>query len=104
MKSTNPLNIFTGPDGIRKYYDPDDQPLLPLVELPERLNPFYNDNVRIYAKMMTMLPAHNVKALPGMYPAGKAVGRSSNPTMKGNSVEYALVKHYSREDKDYCGI
>lgn len=24
------------------------------------------DNVRIYAKMMTMLPAHNVKALPGM--------------------------------------
>jgi cysteine synthase A len=39
---------------------------LPLVELPQHLNPYYNDGVRIYAKMMTMHPANNVKAMPGM--------------------------------------
>lgn len=60
----NPLNIYMGPESLKKYYDPDHQPLLPLVEIPEKLNPFLQDNVRIYAKMMTCLPAHNIKALP----------------------------------------
>ena len=48
-----------------KYFDPDIQPPLPLVELPQKLNPFRKDNVRIYAKMLTALPAQNVKSLPG---------------------------------------
>ncbi len=65
-KVNNPLNTYTGPDALIKYYDPDCQPPLPLVELPDRLNPFRAEGVRIYAKMMTMLPAHNVKMLPGM--------------------------------------
>ena len=58
-------NVFRGPDSIVQYYDPDAQPLLPLVEIPSRLNPFYDEGVRIYAKMLTSLPAHNVKLLPG---------------------------------------
>ena len=65
MEVPNPLNIYTGPDSMKKYFDPEYQPPLPLVEIPRVLNPYYMDGVRIYAKMMTMLPAHNVKALPG---------------------------------------
>ena len=65
MTAANPLNVYTGSDSLRKYHDPDCQPLLPLVEIPDALNPFRNDGVRIYAKMMNALPAHNVKALPG---------------------------------------
>ena len=65
MASTNPLNVYTGPNSLKDYYNPDLQPLLPLVEIPDSLNPFKEHGVRIYAKMMTMLPAHNVKSLPG---------------------------------------
>lgn len=50
---------------MHKYFDPDFQPPLPLVEIPSILNPFRGDNVRIYAKMMTALPQQNVKAIPG---------------------------------------
>jgi cysteine synthase A len=67
MSASNPLNVYTGPDSLQKYYDPDIQPPLPLVEVPASLNPFYADGVRIYAKMMSMHPANNVKALPGAH-------------------------------------
>lgn len=62
----NEKNVYFGPDALKKYFDPDSQPPLPLVELPAHLNPFYKDGVRIYAKMMTMHPANNVKAMPGV--------------------------------------
>lgn len=65
----NERNIYTGPDALKKYFDPDSAPPLPLVELPEHLNPFYKDGVRIYAKMMTMHPANNVKSMPGTTPS-----------------------------------
>ncbi|PQE12507.1 Cysteine synthase K M:Cysteine synthase B protein [Rutstroemia sp. NJR-2017a BBW] len=66
MTQANPLNIFKGPDSVAQYFDPDLQPPLPLVELPAKLNPFRSDNVRIYAKILTALPAQNVKALPAL--------------------------------------
>src|SRR5687768_8881206 len=62
---TNPLNVCTGPDSVKNYFDPDSAPPLPLVELPDALNPFRQDGVRIYAKMMTMHPTNNVKSMPG---------------------------------------
>jgi cysteine synthase A len=65
MSQPNHLNVFSGENSLRDYYDPDKQPPLPLVEIPQKLNPFYDDGVRIYAKMMSTLPANNVKALPG---------------------------------------
>jgi hypothetical protein len=58
-------NVFKGPASIANYFDPDQQLPVPLVEIPEKLNPFLNDNVRIYAKMLTALPAQNVKVFPG---------------------------------------
>lgn len=68
MANFNDRNVYLGPDSMKKYLDPDCQPPLPLVELPQCLNPYYEDSVRIYAKMMTMHPANNVKAMPGTYP------------------------------------
>jgi hypothetical protein len=65
MSVKNPLNVYSGDESLKKYFDPDFQPPLPLVEIPQSLNPFKEDGVRIYAKMMSMLPANNVKALPG---------------------------------------
>lgn len=65
MPNCNERNVYFGPDSLKKYFDPDSQPPLPLVELPEHLNPYYRHGVRIYAKMMTMHPANNVKAMPG---------------------------------------
>ncbi|PGH33016.1 cysteine synthase A [[Emmonsia] crescens] len=66
MENPNTLNVYSGPDALKKYFNPDFQPPLPLVEVPEALNPFYEHGVRIYAKMMTMHPANNVKAIPAM--------------------------------------
>lgn len=75
MANVNEHNVYFGPDALKKYFDPDCQPPLPLVELPERLNPYRQDRVRIYAKMMTMHPANNVKAMPGMSaPSGRNFG------------------------------
>jgi hypothetical protein len=72
MEHTNFLNVYKGPDSLVKYYDPDYQPPLPLVEIPNAMNPFRAHGVRIYAKMMTVLPAQNVKALPGWFRQWKA--------------------------------
>lgn len=60
------LNVFKGPDSLSQYFDPDQHPLIPLVELPDSLNPLRTDGIRIFAKMLTALPAQNVKSLPGI--------------------------------------
>ncbi|RGP60403.1 cysteine synthase a [Fusarium longipes] len=66
MACPNPLNIYKGQDSIKQYFDPESAPPLPLVEIPDTLNPYRQDGVRIYAKMMTMHPANNVKAMPAL--------------------------------------
>lgn len=60
-------NVFRGPDAVAQFFNPDNSPPVPLVEIPDKLNPFRKDGVRIYAKMLTALPGQNVKALPGQY-------------------------------------
>ncbi|KAG4220148.1 hypothetical protein PC116_g31373 [Phytophthora cactorum] len=64
MSNTNYLNVYKGANSVQDYFNPDSAPPLPLVEIPDRLNPYRRDGVRIYAKMMTMHPANNVKAMP----------------------------------------
>lgn len=66
MLATNPLNLYKELNSLHEYHDPDCQLLLPLVGVPAKLNPFVDEGVRIYAKMMNLLPASNIKALPGM--------------------------------------
>lgn len=78
--NVNEHNVYFGTDSLKKYFDPDCQPPLPLVELPPHLNPYHQDGVRIYAKMMTMHPANNVKAMPGMRIPGKALNTNSKLT------------------------
>ncbi|KUJ13622.1 putative cysteine synthase B [Mollisia scopiformis] len=85
MSVSNPLNVYSGRDSLQKYFDPDFAPLLPLVEIPDSLNPFREDGVRIYAKMMTMLPAHNVKSLPAMNLLSSCVDPQNTKTI----VEYS---------------
>ncbi|KAF8251248.1 cysteine synthase B [Wilcoxina mikolae CBS 423.85] len=85
MAQTNYLNVYQGPDSLVKYYDPDFQPPLPLVELPEALNPFRRDNVRIYAKMMTALPAHNLKCLPALNMLQKGVTAQTRTIVEPSS-------------------
>jgi len=58
------LNTFKGQNSIKDFLNPGKHPYLPLVELPEDLNPFFDSNVRIFAKLMTFLPLGNVKCLP----------------------------------------
>jgi cysteine synthase A len=68
MASHNPLNVYSGKDALRKYFSPDFAPPLALVEIPDSLNPFVEDGVRIYVKLMSTHAANNVKAIPGMHP------------------------------------
>ncbi|MBL7057987.1 pyridoxal-phosphate dependent enzyme [Patescibacteria group bacterium] len=57
-------NVFTGENAILDYLNPESQIFTPLVELPKVLNPFYDDGVRIYAKLLNTLPLTNVKSIP----------------------------------------
>lgn len=57
-------NVFEGPDALKDFLNPGRHPNLPMVELPADLNPFADENVRIFAKLMGMSPLANVKAVP----------------------------------------
>ncbi len=57
-------NVFRGEEAVRQYLNPDNHPPLPLVELPECLNPYRGMGVRIFLKLMHFLPLANVKSLP----------------------------------------
>ncbi|KAJ7187822.1 tryptophan synthase beta subunit-like PLP-dependent enzyme [Mycena filopes] len=58
------MNVFSGKNALKDYYDPEKNVPLPLVELPS--HPFEDDGVEIFAKMLTLLPAGNVKSLPAL--------------------------------------
>lgn len=63
-KSDANSNVFAGPDALKNFLDPDCNPPVPLVELPESLNPFAGQKVRIFAKLPYLLPLLNLKSLP----------------------------------------
>ncbi|KAJ7505633.1 putative cysteine synthase B [Mycena galericulata] len=83
------LNVFSGERALHNFYDPDKGPLIPLVELPERLNPYKRDGVQIYAKLMSHVPATNVKSLPAlnMILRGQEKGKITSDTH--TLVEYS---------------
>ncbi|KAI1283514.1 tryptophan synthase beta subunit-like PLP-dependent enzyme [Xylaria sp. FL0933] len=85
MTESNYLNVFKGQDAVQQYFDPDSAPPLPLVELPPCLNPYHQEGVHIYAKMMTMHPANNVKCMPAMNLLEKGVVPGKTNTI----VEYS---------------
>jgi len=62
--ASNRNNVFAGPDALKRFLDPDCSPPLPLVELPASLNPFADQKVRIFAKLLYLLPLLNLKSVP----------------------------------------
>lgn len=56
-------NVFEGSDALKNFLNPDCNPPLPMVELPKRLNPFADQKVRVFAKLMYLLPLLNSKSL-----------------------------------------
>jgi len=58
------LNTFEGSNAVLDFLNPDNAPYTPLVEIPDHLNPYRKNGVRIFAKLMNMLPLSNVKSLP----------------------------------------
>ena len=85
MSNKELRNVFEGPDSMERYFDLEAHPSLPLVEIPSALNPYRAKGVRIYAKMMTMHPAHNVKVVPAMEMLRHGVTRGKTRTI----VEYS---------------
>jgi cysteine synthase len=57
-------NVYFGEDALAQYLCPDNYLSTPLVELPADLNPFKNNGVRLFAKIMSVLPLMNIKSLP----------------------------------------
>lgn len=58
------LNTFEGSNAVLDFLNPDNVPYTPLVEIPDHLNPYRKDGVRVFAKLMNALPLANVKSLP----------------------------------------
>lgn len=85
MTENNFLNVYRGRDAVQQYFNPDSSPPLPLVELPACLNPYHQDGVHIYAKLMSMHPANNVKCMPAMNLLEKGIVPGKTNTI----VEYS---------------
>src|SRR6266404_438163 len=66
MNQSFASGVFAGPSAVRDFLNPENNPPIPLVELPASLNPFHDQGVRIFAKLMYLLPLLNIKSLPAL--------------------------------------
>lgn len=57
-------NVFKGENSILDFLNPEKNIPTPLVEIPKHLNPFHDDGIRIFAKLMNFTPLRNVKSYP----------------------------------------
>ncbi|CBQ73140.1 conserved hypothetical protein [Sporisorium reilianum SRZ2] len=91
------MNVFKGANSLVDYFNPDKNAPLPLVELPPALNPFYDDGVRIYAKMLTALPATNVKSLPALslLESGGVISLDSTPEQRAAQTIHTVTESSS---------
>jgi cysteine synthase/cystathionine beta-lyase/cystathionine gamma-synthase len=71
----NPPALFAGEDALKQYLSPANYTPTPLVELPNDLNPLRADGVRIFAKMMPLVPLMNIKSIPAFSMLQKAAER-----------------------------
>jgi cysteine synthase/cystathionine beta-lyase/cystathionine gamma-synthase len=68
-------SVFLGQDALKRYLCPANYAPTPLVELPADLNPFLSDGVRMFAKMMPLVPLMNIKSVPAFSMLAKAAER-----------------------------
>jgi cysteine synthase A len=101
------LNVFSGKDSVRDFMNPGKLAYLPLVEIPEGLNRFLVDGVRIFAKLMTFTSFHNVKVIPAFNMLAEAHERgeldgvtSLIENSSGNTIAALAVvaRHFGVED------
>lgn len=78
--------VFEGENSLKEYLAPTNYAPTPLVELPGDLNPFRNDGVRIFAKMMPLVPLMNIKSVPAFSMLSKAFERGDLSGVK-NVIE-----------------
>lgn len=66
MNKRNGLNVFAGPRAVIDYTDPGKHAPTSLVELPSpsELNPFSEEKVRIFVKVLGELPLNTGKLIP----------------------------------------
>jgi cysteine synthase len=56
-------SVFAGPNAKEDYINPENHPTTPLIEIiDETLNPFFKNNVRIFAKDLRLAPLGQVKS------------------------------------------
>ena len=55
--------VFEGENAVFDFLNPDSFSMTPLVELPEKMNSFKKDKVRIFIKLSQFLPLANIKSL-----------------------------------------
>ena len=67
--------VFDGKEGLKNYLNPENYAPSPLVELPDHLNPFSEDKVRVFAKFMPLVPLMNIKSLPAYSMLSEAAKR-----------------------------
>jgi cysteine synthase len=60
------MNVFKGSTAIRDFLNPDNASPIPLVELPDEFIPVRGERVRIFAKLLYLLPLLNIKSLPAL--------------------------------------
>jgi cysteine synthase len=87
MTHNNTHHIFTGTNALFDYLTPGSCGPLPLVELPQSLNPFITDKVRIFVKLMNQLPLTNIKSIPARNMLDSLSLEQTNSTK--NLVEYS---------------
>jgi cysteine synthase len=56
-------NVYAGSAGLNDFLNPGMQPPTPMVELTASLNPFHQDGVRVFLKLLFMTPIFNSKIL-----------------------------------------
>jgi cysteine synthase len=57
-------NVYSGASALQDYLCPENYPATPMVELPADLNPFRADGVKIFAKIVPLVPLMNIKSIP----------------------------------------
>jgi len=64
MKKIHKNKVFEGEHAIGDFLTPGSMGPTPLVELPASLNPFTKDKVRIFIKLVNLVPLFNIKSQP----------------------------------------
>jgi len=80
-------NVFSGEHALFSYLAPGSLGPTPLVELPEALNLYAKDKVRIFVKLMQFVPLSNIKSLPAYLMLWKIPAKKL--TKIKNLVEYS---------------